>query len=405
MIKILSHWVPDREIWESLHEKNAWWPTKLRDPWNTNKFVQDLKSWPGASRYFKVFDSDFSGGFPAQYLVVNTNNVAMEESQALAFFPNTLVNLINSGDIDLLVVFVHDTFTGLSFAEFRQKFYQRLEMLKITRPGSVRVLLGTRFDSVPAEHALAVKWLYYPWHPGIIQKNLINAPMLQCRTIINPASKPRRYLSLGGKNHWHRAALIRYLEQYQVSNHGIITMSHKDADDPIDFSELARHDSDFENWNQTQPQMSPQNYVSSEDLMTGIKRGLMGAQGFYQNCGWDVIQEKHHVLHSGVYLSDKVFRSMAMGVPFVINGACHSIRALRELGYQTFDGIIDESYDDETDSIKRLQMVAQQIVKISTWDRQYQEDLWPQLREIISHNHRMIMETQHLQQVHELLAS
>jgi hypothetical protein len=74
--------------------------------------------------------------------------------------------------------------------------------------------------------------------------------------------------------------------------------------------------------------------------------------------------------------------------PFIIVGSKHTLKYLRQLGYQTFDGFIDESYDDCNDDtrfaaiIKSLEKIKQIDDKIS-W--------FKSMKDILEHNHRVFL--------------
>jgi hypothetical protein len=61
------------------------------------------------------------------------------------------------------------------------------------------------------------------------------------------------------------------------------------------------------------------------------------------------------------FISEKVFKPIAWGMPFVILGNAFSLLKVRQLGFKTFDGLIDESYDKETDAEVRYKMVLDSI--------------------------------------------
>jgi hypothetical protein len=57
------------------------------------------------------------------------------------------------------------------------------------------------------------------------------------------------------------------------------------------------------------------------------------------------------------FVSEKIFRPMAFQHPFVIWGICNSLTYLKSLGFETFDHVIDESYDNEPVHIQRLEKI------------------------------------------------
>lgn len=65
------------------------------------------------------------------------------------------------------------------------------------------------------------------------------------------------------------------------------------------------------------------------------------------------------------FFSEKTFRPIINLQPFIMIGDYGSLRVLKELGFKTFDPFIDESYDLETDSIKRMRMIENEILKFN----------------------------------------
>ena len=74
----------------------------------------------------------------------------------------------------------------------------------------------------------------------------------------------------------------------------------------------------------------------------------------------------------GAFLTEKTFKPIKHGQPFVIVGASGSLQALRDLGYRTFDHVIDNSYDTEIDNTRRWQKIRQTLLDIQAQD----SDTW-----------------------------
>ena len=52
--------------------------------------------------------------------------------------------------------------------------------------------------------------------------------------------------------------------------------------------------------------------------------------------------------------------------PFFILGQPYTLKYLQDCGFKTFGDIIDESYDNEVDDVKRFNMVTNEIIKLFT---------------------------------------
>ena len=66
------------------------------------------------------------------------------------------------------------------------------------------------------------------------------------------------------------------------------------------------------------------------------------------------------------------------------------LKHLRELGYQTFDGIIDESYDNIEDTELRFKAVLQLIKSINKMPIKTVHELYRMSQDIIQHNSEIL---------------
>ena len=74
--------------------------------------------------------------------------------------------------------------------------------------------------------------------------------------------------------------------------------------------------------------------------------------------------------------------------PFIILGSKGTLKYLRQLGYKTFDGFIDESYDECEDS-DRYAAVIRSLKKVQG----IQDKLawYKSMQDILEHNHRVFL--------------
>jgi hypothetical protein len=80
----------------------------------------------------------------------------------------------------------------------------------------------------------------------------------------------------------------------------------------------------------------------------------------------NIVLETHFDADSsgGVFLTEKIFKPIKHGQPFIIVGAPGSLAALRTLGYRTFDQAIDNSYDLEQDNTRRWRSIVKAVQEI-----------------------------------------
>ena len=88
------------------------------------------------------------------------------------------------------------------------------------------------------------------------------------------------------------------------------------------------------------------------------------------------------VVDDKIHLTEKVLRPIACGHPFVLVAGPGSLAYLRSYGFRTFDSVFDESYDQQTDTVKRLEMVVQLMKKI----QHLTDSDWKEINAIAAYN-------------------
>lgn len=85
-------------------------------------------------------------------------------------------------------------------------------------------------------------------------------------------------------------------------------------------------------------------------------------------------------------LSEKIHKTMYNFKPFIINGGPHCLKQLREMGFETFPELFDESYDNEFNMINRQKMIVEQVSKWSNRKHEFM-DIVRQIKHKLEHNH------------------
>ena len=68
------------------------------------------------------------------------------------------------------------------------------------------------------------------------------------------------------------------------------------------------------------------------------------------------------------FITEKTTKLLLAERLFVMFAPMHTLKFLKELGFQTFGNVIDESYDNCNDTVKRFQLAFDQIEYLSTLD-------------------------------------
>jgi hypothetical protein len=109
----------------------------------------------------------------------------------------------------------------------------------------------------------------------------------------------------------------------------------------------------------------------------------------YNKTAYSVVAETNWDNHYSFY-TEKIVKPILAERLFLVFSGQHYLRNLRSLGFKTFDGIIDETYDIIADNNQRFKLACEQITYLCNCS---QEEVLAKIRPITEHNKRVMMET------------
>lgn len=71
---------------------------------------------------------------------------------------------------------------------------------------------------------------------------------------------------------------------------------------------------------------------------------------------------------NGSFITEKTYKCLKFGQPFVVIGAPHSLESLRSNGYKVFDHVLDNSYDTITDNTERWLAIRKLLADLACRD-------------------------------------
>ena len=89
----------------------------------------------------------------------------------------------------------------------------------------------------------------------------------------------------------------------------------------------------------------------------------------------------------GAFITEKTFKPIKHGQLFFIAGGVGSLQALRDLGYRTFDHLLDNSYDNIPNPTQRWQKLAESIAKA----RSNLPELFSAAKQDLEHNQQLFL--------------
>lgn len=132
-------------------------------------------------------------------------------------------------------------------------------------------------------------------------------------------------------------------------------------------------------------------YVSDELNQTQRNDHSITEYKYHCNSYCNIVMETHFDADQsgGTFLTEKTFKPIKHGQLFFIAGPAGSLQALRDLGYNTFDSVLDNSYDRIENSTERWAKLLDSIRQA-----QYRlQDRFEAARSDIEHNQQLFLAT------------
>ena len=184
------------------------------------------------------------------------------------------------------------------------------------------------------------------------------------------------FLSYNRRLRLHRELFLAYLKRYNLLENNLVSYDYTFDENthlPNDFERFKHYDiwpyarflkGEFDYlWNQ-----EPKRTVDVPDV-NNIWGGTLESEYRepYENSMFSVVTETANMtsLERGeYYLSEKIFKPIGQKHPFLVIGSHLSLQELRNWGLKTFEPYVNESYDNEPNHFRRLEMVLQETKRI-----------------------------------------
>jgi len=100
-----------------------------------------------------------------------------------------------------------------------------------------------------------------------------------------------------------------------------------------------------------------------------------------------------------IHLTEKILRPIACGHPFILASGPGSLSYLRSYGFKTFSPWIDESYDQETNSVLRLEKIIQSMKTFSQLANSEKQHVLARINSIAEYNKQWFFSDKFINQV------
>jgi hypothetical protein len=104
-----------------------------------------------------------------------------------------------------------------------------------------------------------------------------------------------------------------------------------------------------------------------------------------QSALWHVVSETVFY-YKKLHLTEKIFKPIVSQRPFILVAAPGNLAYLKSYGFKTFDRWIDESYDNEPDNDKRINMITEELEKLCSLTSGELENMHKEMQETLKYN-------------------
>lgn len=88
-----------------------------------------------------------------------------------------------------------------------------------------------------------------------------------------------------------------------------------------------------------------------------------------------------------LHITEKTFKAIALEMPFVLVAPAGSLEYMRSYGFRTFSDVFDESYDEETDDVRRIERVTDLLKQLDSLSVRERQDIHRACLPIVEHNY------------------
>lgn len=212
---------------------------------------------------------------------------------------------------------------------------------------------------------------FYCWVPGLRQHTATFEPTDQCDLFLSYNRRPRP----------HRTILLCELIRAKVLNRGLVSYYGNNTRDTERLVKLYNR-----------PGLAPEARILDSFIPIEIDMDL-GAN----NPAWD-ITESHYkrtfvslvpeTLYDNdvIFFSEKIWKTIAVGHPFMLVSSRGMLKKLREQGYYTYGAWWDEGYDIIKTVDGRIQHIVNELKRLSQFSREELMNMRTMMEPVVKHN-------------------
>jgi hypothetical protein len=249
------------------------------------------------------------------------------------------------------------------------------------------------------QEPIKVEW--YSFFEDALNDIIINRLPVPLATLEKKKYR-KKYINFNRRWRLHRPLMITMLKDKNLLGKGYISFGTSDFPQdnwPNRWSEMQRYyfnDQEILNIldrNIDIHSMRPL-YLDTDDLVTNRAIQTSTTDEYYLNTYFSLVTETTYHTKPGYdgvpFWSEKIFKCIAMKHPFIVATVPNSLQYLKQLGYKTFEGIIDESYDLEEDDGRRMIKIINETERLCNLGKKELAYFLNEAKIVCDHNYNIL---------------
>jgi len=229
----------------------------------------------------------------------------------------------------------------------------------------------------------------------------------------NSNLRKKKFLCLNRQERLHRLLLTDYLLEHDIAKHTYLSCPLGNYKYVID-GELTQPehrkylDSNLQTVKLSTAQQQrlkdslPINLDLEGATYNTLARNLPTAEQFYKESYISIITEGDFYQDRKGF-TEKVLKCFLYKHPFIVAGLQDTLTLLREMGFITFNDIINEEYDNVSDPTQRLQQVCKEIKRLNSFNIHEIQDMYNNIQPVLDYNRQHYLKLYQQKQPVELL--
>ena len=355
-------------------------------------------SLPNVLKLTEAQSENFTFDRPFSYFVHVHHNQPLW-AKNLDVIPNNILEEVRTGNCKLVF---DNTLEGKSIEgdEFLNPFYESIDKLKLPTKNIyfitnnlVAEKTHKEYDRDDKINVISVMWNVFDIqrlkHQGDLPKKVSSDVEYKYKSV--NAFKAKHFLKINRTNRDERDIFMLFLNFEKLFDKCLVSFPelHKWPNYQSQFYKYTQQ----ENINDLESKL-PFDIDKTDEMNhgpAGVGLGKFDADLpfdpiHYRNTFISIVMGAFPFDTSGYHLHSSTFNPMYCGHPIIQFAPYKTLEVMRDYGFKTFDKWWDESYDNEKDDWKRLQMIMDLVLKLSEYDEKDLLHMYKDMQETLQHN-------------------